>query len=74
MVATTAGTYPRHAVALSRKSPYLPSHNRVSGLMLCNNTSVTNVFENMCEQYDKIRKRNVRLPFPPFSCVLRPPR
>jgi tubulin gamma len=47
-------------VALSRKSPYLPSHNRVSGLMLCNNTSVTSVFENACEQYDKIRKRNVR--------------
>jgi len=30
-------------VALSRKSPYIESSNRVSGLMLANHTSITNV-------------------------------
>ena len=44
---------------MSRKSPYLPNPNRVSGLMLCNSTRVSNIFEFACDQYDKIRKANV---------------
>lgn len=30
-------------VALSRKSPYLPSAHRVSGLMMANHTSISSV-------------------------------
>eukprot|EP00041_Stephanoeca_diplocostata_P033222 m.1093225 g.1093225 ORF g.1093225 m.1093225 type:complete len:490 (+) comp24295_c0_seq3:261-1730(+) len=44
-------------VALSRRSPYLKETNRVSGLMLANNTSVSQLFERTLWQYDKLRKR-----------------
>uniref|UniRef100_A0A2K5R2A4 Tubulin gamma chain n=1 Tax=Cebus imitator TaxID=2715852 RepID=A0A2K5R2A4_CEBIM len=43
-------------VALSRKSPYLPSAHRVSGLMMANHTSISSLFERTCRQYDKLRK------------------
>lgn len=44
-------------MALSRRSPYLKETNRVSGLMLANNTSVSQLFERTLWQYDKLRKR-----------------
>ncbi|XP_074176627.1 tubulin gamma-2 chain isoform X2 [Rhinolophus sinicus] len=48
-------------VALSRKSPYLPSAHRVSGLMMANHTSISSLFESSCQQYDKLRKREAFL-------------
>ncbi|CDQ85127.1 unnamed protein product [Oncorhynchus mykiss] len=48
-------------VALSRKSPYLPSAHRVSGLMMANHTSISCLFERTCKQYDKLRKREAFL-------------
>ena len=48
-------------VALSRKSPYLKSKNRVSGLMLANHTSVHKLFQRTASQYDKLRSRNAFL-------------
>lgn len=35
-------------VALSRKSPYLPSAHRVSGLMMANHTSISSVSSAQC--------------------------
>lgn len=35
-------------VALSRKSPYLPSAHRVSGLMMANHTSISSVSLTVC--------------------------
>ncbi|PIK53866.1 putative tubulin gamma-1 chain-like [Apostichopus japonicus] len=48
-------------VALSRKSPYVQTAHRVSGLMLANHTSIVSLFERTCEQYDKLRKREAFL-------------
>ncbi|XP_003786700.1 tubulin gamma-2 chain [Otolemur garnettii] len=48
-------------VALSRKSPYLPSAHRVSGLMMANHTSISSLFERSCQQFDKLRKRDAFL-------------
>ncbi|XP_032872760.1 tubulin gamma-1 chain-like, partial [Amblyraja radiata] len=48
-------------VALSRKSPYLPSVHRVSGLMMANHTSISSLFERTSRQYDKLRKREAFL-------------
>ncbi|XP_018882304.1 tubulin gamma-2 chain isoform X3 [Gorilla gorilla gorilla] len=48
-------------VALSRKSPYLPSAHRVSGLMMANHTSISSLFESSCQQFDKLRKRDAFL-------------
>jgi len=44
-------------VALSKRSPYVKETHRVSGLMLANNTSVSQLFEKTALQYDKLRKR-----------------
>jgi len=44
-------------VALSRKSPYLKSANRVSGLMLANHTSIQSLFSDQMALYDAMRKR-----------------
>lgn len=44
-------------VALSRKSPYIPSAHRVSGLMLANHTSISGLFGRTLQQFDKLRKR-----------------
>ncbi|XP_052813009.1 tubulin gamma-1 chain [Mya arenaria] len=44
-------------VALSRKSPYIPTAHRVSGLMLANHTSISALFQRTMSQYDKLRKR-----------------
>lgn len=48
-------------VALSRKSPYVQTSHRVSGLMLANHTSISCLFERACKQYDKLRKREAFL-------------
>ncbi|CAG02802.1 unnamed protein product [Tetraodon nigroviridis] len=48
-------------VALSRRSPYLPSAHRVSGLMMANHTSISSLFERTSRQYDKLRKREAFL-------------
>ncbi|XP_071957293.1 tubulin gamma-1 chain isoform X2 [Antedon mediterranea] len=48
-------------VALSRKSPYVQTAHRVSGLMLANHTSIVTLFERTCSQYDKLRKREAFL-------------
>ncbi|CAK9294249.1 unnamed protein product [Gordionus sp. m RMFG-2023] len=48
-------------VALSRKSPYITSANKVSGLMLANHTNVSSLFDRTLKQYDKLRKREAFL-------------
>ena len=48
-------------VALSRKSPYVESAHKVSGLMLANHTSMAQLFGRTVNQYDKLRKRNAFL-------------
>lgn len=48
-------------VALSRRSPYVKSPHRVSGLMLANHTSIRDLFLRIAQQYDKLRKRDAFL-------------
>ncbi|XP_019875755.2 tubulin gamma-1 chain-like [Aethina tumida] len=48
-------------VALSRKSPYIQTAHRVSGLMLANHTNICSLFERALTQYDKLRKREAFL-------------
>ena len=48
-------------VALSRRSPYVKTPHRVSGLMLANHTSIRDLFHRICQQYDKLRKRDAFL-------------
>jgi tubulin gamma len=48
-------------VALSRKSPYVQTPHRVSGLMLANHTCISSLFKRTCDQYDRLRKRNAFL-------------
>lgn len=48
-------------VALSKKSPYVQTAHRVSGLMLANHTSIVSLFERTCMQFDKLRKREAFL-------------
>jgi len=45
-------------VALSRKSPYVHSAHRVSGLMLANHTSIASLFQRALRDYDKMRRVN----------------
>lgn len=45
-------------VALSKKSPYLKTAHRVSGLMIANHTSIHTLFAKAMKQYDLMRKRN----------------
>ncbi|KYQ92985.1 gamma tubulin [Tieghemostelium lacteum] len=45
-------------VALSRKSPYIKTTHKVSGLMLANHTSVHHLFSDIITIYDKARSRN----------------
>ncbi|CED82269.1 gamma tubulin [Phaffia rhodozyma] len=44
-------------VALTKRSPYLQTSHRVSGLMLGNHTSIASLFQRTLTQYDKLRKR-----------------
>ncbi|KAI1315625.1 gamma-tubulin [Mortierella claussenii] len=48
-------------VALTKKSPYVQTPHRVSGLMLANHTSIASLFQRTCDQFDKLRKRNAFL-------------
>jgi tubulin gamma len=48
-------------VALSRKSPYVETAHRVSGLMLANHTSIASLFARTLSSYDKLRKRSAFL-------------
>ncbi|XP_018336353.1 tubulin gamma-1 chain-like [Agrilus planipennis] len=48
-------------VALSRKSPYIQTAHRVSGLMLANHTNINSLFDRALAQYDKLRKREAFL-------------
>ncbi|KAL3222004.1 hypothetical protein MRX96_029039 [Rhipicephalus microplus] len=48
-------------VALSRKSPYVQTQHRVSGLMLANHTGITSLFQRTLQQFDKLRKREAFL-------------
>ncbi|ODQ52788.1 tubulin gamma chain [Saitoella complicata NRRL Y-17804] len=48
-------------VALSKKSPYVQTPHKVSGLMLANHTSIASLFKRTLDQYDKLRKRNAFL-------------
>ena len=50
----------RPQVALSKKSPYLQSAHRVSGVMLANHTSIAQIFQRTASQFDKLRKREAR--------------
>ncbi len=45
-------------MALSRKSSYVETAHKVSGLMLANHTCMASLFQRSVNQYDKIRKRN----------------
>eukprot|EP00741_Cyanophora_paradoxa_P003655 tig00000093_g3552.t1 len=48
-------------VALSRKSPYVKTAHKVSGLMIANHTSIHTLFGRVLSQYDRLRKRNAFL-------------
>jgi len=48
-------------VALSRSSPYVTNPHRVSGLMMANHTSISSLFKRICDQFDRLRKRNAFL-------------
>mmetsp|Transcript_10081 Transcript_10081/g.18676 ORF Transcript_10081/g.18676 Transcript_10081/m.18676 type:complete len:467 (-) Transcript_10081:399-1799(-) len=41
-------------VALSKKSPYVPTAHRVSGLMLANHTSIRHLFNKVLQDYEKL--------------------
>lgn len=44
----------RPQVALSKKSPYVQTAHRVSGLMLANHTSVRHLFNKVLRDYEKL--------------------
>ncbi len=48
-------------VALSKKSPYIDTVYKVSGLMLANHTGIRQVFQTLYEQYQTFRKRDAFL-------------
>ncbi|KAG8930346.1 gamma-tubulin [Tulasnella sp. 417] len=48
-------------VAITRKSPYVTTSHRVSGLMLANHTSMASLCKRALDQYDRLRKRNAFL-------------
>jgi tubulin gamma len=45
-------------VALSRKSPYIETAHKVSGLMLANHTSIATMFMRIAKEHDQLRRRN----------------
>lgn len=45
-------------VALSKKSPYVQSSHRVSGLMLANNTSIRHLFSKILRDYKQLVGHN----------------
>jgi hypothetical protein len=48
----------RLQVALSRKSAYVETSHKVSGLMLANHTCMHSLFAKIVKQYDQIRRKN----------------
>ncbi|KAG2324634.1 hypothetical protein Bca52824_007362 [Brassica carinata] len=58
-------------VALSKKSPYVQTAHRVSGLMLASHTSIRHLFSKCLSQYEKLRKKQAFLDnyrkFPMFA-------
>lgn len=44
-------------VALSKKSPYVQTAHKVTGLMLANHTSIRHLFNRCLSQYDKLIRR-----------------
>jgi len=48
-------------VALSKKSPYVDSMHKVSGLMIANHTGIRTVFQTQYEQYKILRKKDAFL-------------
>lgn len=44
-------------VALAKRSPYVQTAHRVSGLMLANHTSIASLFERTLESFNKFRKK-----------------
>lgn len=48
-------------VALSRKSPYVKTAHKVSGLMLANHTSIAVLFERTMKQFDKLYEKRAFL-------------
>ena len=48
-------------VALSRKSPYIETPHKVSGMMLANNTCMAELFRRAIRQFDQLRRRNAFL-------------
>ena len=45
-------------MALSKKSPYVETPHKVSGMMLANHTSIRNIFKVLMDHYKKLRKRD----------------
>jgi tubulin gamma len=49
-------------VTLTKRSPYITSNHKVSGLMIANHTGIAGgLFQKILDQYDKMRKRNAYL-------------
>ena len=44
-------------VALSQKSPYVPSTHKVTGMMLANNTSIRHIFDSQRKDYNHLMSR-----------------
>jgi hypothetical protein len=65
-------------VALSKRSPFVESPHRVSGLMMANHTSIASLFAKTISQYDKLRRREAFLdnyrsrPFARRLCLVPP--
>ena len=56
-------------MALSKKSPYVASSHRVSGLMLANHTSIRHLLNKCIDQYDKLMKRKARGPHSSYQAL-----
>lgn len=48
-------------VVVSKKSPYIKTSHRVSGMMLANNTCIRHLFKSCLNQYDKLMRRKAFL-------------
>lgn len=48
-------------VTLTKRSPFITSNHKVSGLMISNHTGMGGLFKKILDQYDKMRKRNAYL-------------
>lgn len=48
-------------VTLTKRSPFISSNHKVSGLMIANHTGMSGLFRKILDQYDKMRKRNAYL-------------